>query len=79
MKAAEWYGFNLDCTHDLNLLPVVDFSYTYRCLNCGGTIRVPWHENLASMNTEKLREHAAQVVAIESERELPKFTPGLRL
>jgi hypothetical protein len=74
VKAAEWLGFSLDCAHDLDLLPVVDFSYSYRCLTCGGVIRVPWHETLASMNQEALRQHAEQVIAMESEREVPEFT-----
>ena len=74
MKAAERYGFDPGCPHDLDLLPVIDFSHNYQCLKCGGIIRVPWHKTTAGMNTEQLREHAEQVIALESEHETPEFT-----
>lgn len=31
-------------THDLQPLPVVDFSLDYRCAPCNGTVRIPWTE-----------------------------------
>ena len=74
VKAAEWHGFSLDCPHDLELQPVVDASFSYRCRMCGGSITIPWTETIAPMNLEQVREHAMEVLGAKSEQDIPGFT-----
>jgi hypothetical protein len=40
------------CTHPrpLELLPVVNFSYDFACLDCGNVAAIMWTEDLAKLN-----------------------------
>lgn len=71
MKQAEWFGFSLSCDHDLELLPVVDFSFSYRCLSCGGLLRMIWTEEIAGINMDMMKDYASTRLEMSSQMEIP--------
>lgn len=50
---AEFMGFKPGHEHELELLPVVEFTSSYTC-SCGGLLRIIWTEDLAGMDTPEV-------------------------
>ena len=56
-------GFKPECgTHALRLLPVIDFSYSFRCERCGGTANLGWHGQTAGMSAEQVGHYCAELI-----------------
>lgn len=73
MKISEFQGFTLGCVHDLELLPVIDFTYAFRCARCGGMQKVVWLAENAGMTVEQIRDRAAEHVRVLETVDLPEI------
>ena len=56
-------GFEPGCgVHALRLLPMVDFSWSFRCDRCGGTASMSWDRNLVGKTADECGKHCADLL-----------------
>ena len=75
---AEFMGFKPGHEHELEMLPVVEFTSSYRC-SCGGLLRIIWTEDLAGLDAP-LAEAAVRARAYErlrglEQQPMPEMSP----